>query len=307
MKTLYKEIDKWVRCNKKMVLKSSSFKRYISVTKLIGKYPVGDVMVSELTTSALQDYINRLVEDGYARETIHKQCKVLTEFLVYAMNEGELTRPVYAQLKSPKECIVKHKKRDIISYSAVEQDRLKRVLWRGDNPSFYAARLMLETGMRCGEVLALTWSDIDFNRRAVSINKTTIYSENKLSENYVQNEPKTISSKRTIPLSRDAMRAINALRVNNDELSDYLFHDKDGVCFTYGDLRWWIRKACEEAGVPYYGQHVFRHTFATNCYYKGCDVKLLSRFLGHANTAITYNTYIHLYGDALEDMRTIID
>ena len=52
--------------------------------------------------------------------------------------------------------------------------------------------------------------------------------------------------------------------------------------------------------------HVFRHTFATNCYYRGCDVKILSKLLGHSSVTVTYNTYIHLFGDALEEMRAVL-
>ncbi|MGI6168933.1 MAG: tyrosine-type recombinase/integrase [Christensenellales bacterium] len=52
--------------------------------------------------------------------------------------------------------------------------------------------------------------------------------------------------------------------------------------------------------------HVFRHTFATNCYYRGCDVKIPSKLLGHADVNIPYNTYIHLFGDALEEMWAIV-
>ena len=57
-------------------------------------------------------------------------------------------------------------------------------------------------------------------------------------------------------------------------------------------------KAC----VPYRGEHVFGHTFATNCYHKGVDVKILSRLLGHADVNITYNIYVHLYGDGFYEM-----
>ena len=62
-----------------------------------------------------------------------------------------------------------------------------------------------------------------------------------------------------------------------------------------------------KAQVEYRGMHVFRHTFATNCYYKGCEIKKLSKLLGHASVTITYNTYIHLYGDALEELRSVIE
>ena len=60
--------------------------------------------------------------------------------------------------------------------------------------------------------------------------------------------------------------------------------------------------ACAKANVDYKGMHVFRHTFATNQFYKGTNVKVLSRILGHADASITYNVYIHLYGDGFDDM-----
>ena len=66
--------------------------------------------------------------------------------------------------------------------------------------------------------------------------------------------------------------------------------------------RYQTRKACEEAGIEFRGEHVFRHTFATNCYHKGIDVKILSRLLGHADVNITYNLYIHLYGDGFDEI-----
>ncbi len=47
---------------------------------------------------------------------------------------------------------------------------------------------------------------------------------------------------------------------------------------------------------------IFRHTFATNCYYKGVDIKILSKLLGHADTNITYNIYVSLYGDGFDEM-----
>ena len=58
----------------------------------------------------------------------------------------------------------------------------------------------------------------------------------------------------------------------------------------------------KQGGIEFRGEHVFRHTFATNCYHKGIDVKILSRLLGHADVNITYNLYIHLYGDGFDEM-----
>jgi site-specific recombinase XerD len=91
-----------------------------------------------------------------------------------------------------------------------------------------------------------------------------------------------------------------------DDLHGYIFQDADGGPISYEAMRYQIGKACENANVEYRGQHVFRHTFATNCYKNGADVKILSKLLGHSSVAITYNTYIHLYGDALEEMRSVV-
>ena len=71
-------------------------------------------------------------------------------------------------------------------------------------------------------------------------------------------------------------------------------------------MRYQIQLACAQVNVPYLGQHVFRHTFATNCYERGCDVKILPKLLGHADVTVTYNVYIHLFGDALEEMRSVV-
>lgn len=57
---------------------------------------------------------------------------------------------------------------------------------------------------------------------------------------------------------------------------------------------------------PCRGLHVLRHAFATNCYYRGRDIKILSKLLGRADVNITYNPCIHLSGDALDEMKAVI-
>lgn len=80
----------------------------------------------------------------------------------------------------------------------------------------------------------------------------------------------------------------------------WVFNNPDNERLSYEALRHQTRKLCEEAKAEYRGEHVFRHTFATNCYYKGVNVKVLSKLLGHADIHVTNNIYIHLYGDGLD-------
>ena len=75
-----------------------------------------------------------------------------------------------------------------------------------------------------------------------------------------------------------------------------------GFQMEYEALRWQAGHVCRDAGVDCKGEHVFRYAFATNCYHKGVNVKNLSRLLGRADVNITYNVYVHLYGDGFDEM-----
>ena len=90
-------------------------------------------------------------------------------------------------------------------------------------------------------------------------------------------------------------------RLFSKHKTEWVF-EQDEQRYTYQKLTYQTKKLCREAKVKYLGEHVFRHTFATKCYYKGIDVKILSRLLGHSSVQVTYNTYINLYGDGFNDM-----
>ena len=165
--------------------------------------------------------------------------------------------------------------------------------------------LMMETGLRIGECLALTWNDVLWERRAIRVSKTLIRIANR-HRMEVQDGAKSFTSNRTIPLSTNAYNLLDDLSRSSEKTNGYIFAADDGFPISYEAMRYQIQQACEEADVPYLGQHVFRHTFATNCYNRGCDVKILSKLLGHADVAVTYNVYIHLFGDALEEMRSVV-
>ena len=302
--SLYKEIERWLIKYKKNSVKYSSYNRFISALRLIGRYDISEMPPSDITTDDLQIFVNTLVADEYSKETIKKTYRLVTEYLDHCLCIGTIDRAVHKGVKLPKESSVLAKKRKIIAYDDSEQYRLCQALEDGDNICWKAAILMLETGMRIGEVMALDWRDIDWTKRSIWIHKTTVRCT-PYDENYVQDDPKTPSSVREIPLSMKAQKLLKGLMKYG--LDGFIFHYPNGDPLRYDCMKYWIKEACKEAGVKYHGLHVFRHTFATNCYYKGCDVKLLSKMLGHANISTTYNMYIHLYGDALEEMRKIVD
>lgn len=302
---LIDDISDWMRKFKRTSVKLSTYDRLETSFGLMEKYPIAQVYTKDLQEDDIQDYVNALTADGYSLSTIKKQFNLISGFLRFANTKGIFPRPIHNNVKLPAQSIVKKPKRGIEAYDIFEQDALRKVLETGESPGYFAALLMLETGMRIGECLALTWSDIDWARRAIRINKTFVRLGNR-SKQFVQNEAKSYSSNRTIPLGQRACLYLNELRRREERPCEYIFHNEYGQPLSYEAMRYHISQACRKAGVPYYGQHVFRHTFATNCYNRGCDVKILSKLLGHSNVSITYNIYVHLFGDALEEMRKVV-
>ncbi len=103
------------------------------------------------------------------------------------------------------------------------------------------------------------------------------------------------SSNRTIPLSAKALQVLS--RMYGEGAGEGLIFQAahpPGESIGYAMHRMQIRAICEAANVKYSGMHFFRHTFAANCDYKGCSVKVLSCFPGHSSVSIAYNAYIHL-------------
>lgn len=305
MNLLGENVKGWMERYKLNSVKPATYDRLETSLKALLNYKIAYMDVGEIRTEDLQEFVNSMVADGYALSSIKKQFHLVTAYLKFANTEGLIPRPIYNNVKLPAQSVVKKKKREIQSYSRPEQIALKKVLRTKSRIGYAAALLMRETGLRVGECLALTWGDVLWERKALRVDKTLIRIANK-HRMEVQNEAKSFTSNRTIPLSTEAYSLLDGLFENAEGSSGYIFSGEGGMPISYEALRYQIQMACKEAKVPYKGQHVFRHTFATNCYNRGCDVKILSKLLGHADVAITYNTYIHLFGDALEEMRSVL-
>ena len=202
-------------------------------------------------------------------------------------------------IRLPSRYNVSKPERLIEAYTDKEQTALRSVLSGRQRNGYAAIALMIETGLRVGEALALRWQDVQLTRKRIYVRNTVVRLANR-KRSFVQDSVKSESSRRTVPLTPEAIRLLE--RLYERRKNKWVFTNDDGERLSYEALRYQSRIACQEAGIEYRGEHVFRHTFATNCYHKGIDVKILSRLLGHADVNITYNLYIHLYGDGFDEM-----
>lgn len=308
--TVRSVIKDWLEHSKKNSVKASTYDRLCISYRLLQKYPISNIPLDWLTPRHIQDYLNSLVSDRYSISTIKKQRDLLSAFLRKAYAEGRIPSPLYLTVEMPSSNKLEEPEGEVEVYSEMEQFKLNRELDKLTDISYGAAILMLECGLRVGEVLALEWDDILWNKRAIKIRKTLVRITG--GQTFVQKGAKSKSSNRTIPLSTRALATLNIIRDKFGMDSGFIFRKKPDGNFsenfpiTYAAVKYHLKKACENADVEYKGCHIFRHTFATNCYYRGCDVKVLSKLLGHADVSVTYNIYINLYGDALEEMRKVL-
>ena len=128
-------------------------------------------------------------------------------------------------IRLPSRYNVSKPERLIEAYNAQEQTALLNVLSSGWRTGYYAIALMIETGLRVGEVLALRWQDVQLTRKRINVRNTVVRLANK-KQSFVQDSVKSESSRRTIPLTPEAINILEeqyARRVN-----EWVFVNDDG-------------------------------------------------------------------------------
>lgn len=176
--------------------------------------------------------------------------------------------------------------------------------------SYYlnAFRLLIQTGMRCGELGALYLSDIDQVNNCIHITKTITRDE--IGNYIVGDTTKTKSGKRDIPLTDTTKAILRAQRDFNREIfgnvvkmtAEPLFRTPEGLLMRDYSLNREIKRICERARIQKFTAHAFRATFATRFIeQRPQDYKVLSEILGHSSTKITLDLYTHVMTDKKEN------
>lgn len=296
--TLQDYTRQWLDTFKVDSVKTSSLSRLESAYNTMLNYSIAGMPVCDITAVDIQHYVNELNSHGYAINTIKKQLRIVTAPLRQAAAMHDIPSDPSIGVRLPKEDKLKKQTREVLPYTQEEQERLWKVIDESDHPGILAIGLMLETGLRAGELLALRWDKVSIPGKRLYVEATITDPMGKTKAAY-QNSTKSKSSRRIIPLTPKAMSILERLKGLD---GTWVFASCNGGWISYQNLMKHIKQACRRAEVSYRGAHAFRHTFATNCYYKGVDVKVLSRLLGHSDVRVTMNIYISLYSDGFDEM-----
>lgn len=168
------------------------------------------------------------------------------------------------------------------------------------------------TGMRLGEMLALTWSDIDIDNRIATVSKNISvvndYVNPDKKQKTIITDTKTESGMREIPLSEAAFQAICRQKENNTLHSPIVFYSTAGTPLMKRNIYRAFHQALANSKITSHVTiHSMRHSFATRLLEKGADIKTVSKLLGHKSIQITLDIYSHVSADLKRETIALLD
>ena len=277
----------------KMKVKPKTYEKYYFLIKKHILPALGNMKLKEFDTQTINKFIyeksknGRLDNNGgLSANYIRTITFVITSVIqyintekIYPISLGKISLPQKPQS-------------EVQVLSRYEQFKLEEYIQHHKTDRTLGILFSLYTGIRLGELCALTWDDIDFENKVISINKSVerLYEKNAKKTLLQIVKTKTPNSNRKIPLSTKLY----------DLLLDYIGKPEDHIISGFKhafidprSIQYAFEKIICNCNIKKIKFHSLRHTFATRCIEAGMDVKTLSELLGHSSVNITLNTYIH--------------
>ena len=322
-KTLKDSMTNWLQVFKFPSVERTTYDRY-ECTAENQIYPlIGDKVVGNITAADIKKVLNHWMTEGYVYTTVKKVHNILNEYFRYLTQQELIQRnPMNAapMIKKSNFYAIQEKEdlptsETITVFTAEEIEKLKAEAAKtyGTGKKLYrqagAYILMLNTGLRAGEMLGVLNSDIDLERRVLHVqrgvkvvNKRDGVERSDGSTEIKVGKLKSTTSKRDIPLNDTAIKMIQELRKEF-----YFGEDSPLICDENGNytkpdvFRRRYHRLLEGAGIKSKGLHSLRHTFATNLVngvkqpdgtIKALTVKQVADLLGHSTTQVTEIYYV---------------
>ncbi len=245
-----------------------------------------------ITGDDVQDFVLRTIHSGLSQKTTKDIYRVLKMIYRYGVKKKWFPAEEW-DIRWPE----KEKKTKLKTLTAADQKKLMQYIETHFSFTYLGIYISLSTGVRVGEVCGLKWSDIDLDRGVLSVNRTVERimnigrGEGAPSTVIYISTPKTVNSAREIPISSGLKKMLKPLsKICNNA---YFVVSNKETPAEPRFLRSCLSRLLAELHIPRISFHGLRHTFATRCIERGCDVKTVSLLLGHADVETTLNLYVH--------------
>lgn len=286
-KQLLEVMELW-KADKKQYVKKSTFSAYVLLTENHLLPAFGDKY--EVSEADVQQFVLRKLESGLSQKTIKDILIVLKMILKFgAKNKWISYEPFDIQYPTVRE------NQSIEVLSRTHQKKIMNYIQEHFTFRNLGVLICLSSGMRIGEICALTWEDIDTDNGVIHIRKTiqriyVIEGGTRRTE-LLLDTPKTKNSIREVPMSKDLLRMLKPFKkIVNANFFVLTNDEKPTEPRTY---RSFYKNLLKQLDIPEIKFHGLRHSFATRCIESNCDYKTVSVLLGHSNISTTLNLYVH--------------
>lgn len=290
--TLGKAVDMWLK-EKRPGWKPTTYGTYAHIA---GRYilpQLGSVRLECVDGELLEKFLARIREDGegnvLSASYLRNICAVVLRVLNHVKKKRRCkveipenpVRPTgRGQLELPKE----------YELAVLE----KYLLHNADDDTCLGIMVAFHTGLRIGELCALTWGDIDLEENVIYVRRNlqrVKTDEDPKSRTRIQLQtPKTSTSQRMIPIPPVLLSLLESRKGENDS---YVIKGKKSLWAEPRTLQYRFARILKCCKLEAFNFHMIRHAFATRCITRGFDVKSLSEILGHSSIQVTLNLYVH--------------
>lgn len=322
---------------KKMTL-NTLFDRYMSMKSLTEatkfnhqrlwnnhvKDEIGNIKVIQLRPSHIRGFYKKLSEQNYSKSTIKLLHTMIFPALEMAVDD-DIIRKNPAKNAMSAEFGREAKKKEILTVE--QQERLFQFLASSNVYNVYIPMftVLLEIGLRCGELIGLTWKDVSFVDKTLFVNHQLIYKNYGDGCKFHISSPKTQAGIRNIPLTEKVIKAFTEQKKLNfalgrcceeeiDGYSDFIFIAKTGRPYMPGAVNSVIynviksynkeemlhaeKEQREPVLIPKVSVHCFRHTACTNMARSEMNIKVVQYLMGHSDSSMTLDVYNHLNNES---------
>ena len=302
-KTVLQVYEEWMAVYQETVRASTVRVREVAIEPFIKLH--GNHFINKLIAKDIQIYLNDERKRGLSQSFLQNKRTVLSLLFKFAHKHGYVDENIIKLTETPKS----HKKAltfESLNKKYLEKEEIQYFLSglkRGGRLNAYEiAFLLLSTGLRIGEALALTWDDIDFENQLLSVSKTLFFDTT-----FKFVEPKTPTSYRVVSFNEEMAEIFKLLKLKHDgevrigfknpesEWGNLVFVGRNAQPVQSTTINVVFNDMYRNYGIKgAAGTHILRHTHITMLVEAGVDLPVIMERVGHAHIAITLNIYTHV-------------